>query len=294
VNSVGKLSESFMEELRNLLKEIKTYHTNKNPEFNEDMIRHITNVSIFTKDDIESRVPIQSENGIIYIQGLPVTVYKNSEIRTLLSANSYICNNMAFFDFWEKNIWTQEEIDNNKKEFNHFSDKLNSVTTEEERKELRKMYLYKEDKQREGWKIHISLDSFAEYLFSIQYLLPELRSLGITHKIVASNMLEELNDREKQPLQAGKNIVIYAKSIYMLAEFSDRVKNFISTPSNIQVVTDKHLGGRIFGRYSGFYNDYVINPETGLKVILERQEGVYKPYWIEEPPSLKEIFKYKK
>lgn len=138
----------------------------------------------------------------------------------------------------------------------------------------------------EGWKVHIPVDDESELFYILYFILPELERLRIVHKVVSLINLQNQNNSDQQ----GKAIVIYPDSLLHLNKFSKRIKIFLLSKSKFEVITDKNIGGRVFVRYTGFSSDYIYNPIEKELSLIEREKGCYKPNWIPEPISLKEIF----
>jgi len=146
----------------------------------------------------------------------------------------------------------------------------------------------------EGWKLHIPIASYEEYLFVIQYFSPELQLLNIDHKIIRPDLLEAFNNRNSHENQTGKSLTIYIEHIENLLRVSPLIQEYLLMPTTIDVSTDIHIGGKVFARYCGFSNDLVTNPTTGEKVYIPRKKGFYKPEWISEPLSIDNLFKKNK
>jgi hypothetical protein len=149
--------------------------------------------------------------------------------------------------------------------------------------------LYKEEnKYLEGWKTHIGIETHSEYVFVLKKILPILRLRGIQHKIVNASRIEEFNNLE---LQKGKILTIYDENLTFFQSLPDQVINFLFQEIDIKIATDKNIGGRVFVRYTGYYRDKVLNPYTFEYEHVPREEGNYKPLWMNEPPELSNLIK---
>lgn len=156
---------------------------------------------------------------------------------------------------------------------------FNSTSFAEERVLLENRYF------EEGYKVHISLKDEKEYAYAVDKLLPELKSLDVLHKIVDIEQLGDLNSSSQQ----GKGITLYLDNLFTLNRLSEEVKDFLKVDNGLNVLTDQHLGGKVYARYTGYFDDNVFDWMNG-RIPIPREEGYYKPDTIPEPPSLNDIF----
>lgn len=261
---LGTVSKSFMKDMNNIEHNVKQFNTYR--------LRNIEYLAKQTIEDSEIMNTLPSTDKF-YMYDKEVKSYSQSEIRCFLHLHGYICNVGAYYDFWERTEWSTEEKDYEK-----------TLFQDKKRDRNRQPF-------REGWKFHVALDTYADYLFTVIHVLPEIRNLQLNHKIVCSDVWRNLNNGSIEPLQTGKNLTIYITPIlmYKLKELSNEIKLFLSEKTNINIITDKHIGGRVFLRYSGFFDDEVYDPFKNERVSFHRQEGIYKPDWIEEPLILSKI-----
>jgi hypothetical protein len=142
---------------------------------------------------------------------------------------------------------------------------------------------FETDNNIQGWKTHISINTLEEHKFIVDHLLPCLRHYKLTHKMVHPGLMDKFNSLD---LQKGKILTIYDPTLSFLRYVTPKVLDFLVEPAKIVVPTDKHLGGRVFVRYTGYKTDLIKNPVTGEIETMERLEGNYKPNWIEDLPDL--------
>lgn len=141
-----------------------------------------------------------------------------------------------------------------------------------------------EKKERvEGWKTHIVIEKIEDYLFMTDHLLPVLRDKQIKHKVVYHAKFEEFN--AFKDTQAGKILTIYDPALSFLRYCDEKILDFLKQDTDLKITSDKQIGGRVFVRYTGFSDDMVWNPTTNELEFMPRIEGMYKPFWIEEPSS---------
>ena len=147
------------------------------------------------------------------------------------------------------------------------------------------------DKDIQAWKTHISVNTLEEHKFLVDNLLPCLRFCKMDHKIVHPGLLDEFNNMD---LQKGKILTVYDPTLSFLRYVTPQVLDFLLEPAKIAIRTDKHLGGRVFARYTNYRTDVIKNPVTGEIETMERLEGNYKPTWIEDLPDLETLIRESK
>lgn len=144
-----------------------------------------------------------------------------------------------------------------------------------------------EKEKEQGWKTHVLILSKKDYMYMMKHVLPFLRKRKIEHKIVRFHRLEEFNE---DYLQKGKILTIYDADLNCFKNAPQRVKKFLLEEQDYHIKTDKHIGGRVFVRYTCFNSDRIYNPNTNKYEFMPREENIYKPSWMDEPPTLMDLF----
>lgn len=121
----------------------------------------------------------------------------------------------------------------------------------------------------QGIKLHISAKDKQDYKNLCESIIPDLVDYGATFKVMNTRLFNEFFDKDNA--QAGKSITIY-QTQWDAATFFDKHKELLEDKS-IKVNGDKSLGGRLYGRYGSFKNNFVINPITNQKEIDDRSKA---------------------
>lgn len=144
----------------------------------------------------------------------------------------------------------------------------------------------------QGIKLHVSTgDKVDDFNRCLSILLPELRRLGIEHKVIRPHIFTQAKDNNHP--QAGKMVTIYCHDISFLKDLSPDAIDYLKEPTNVPVKTDAPMAGRLFGRYTMYADDYAIHPKTLEKEEVKRELNNWAPEWVKEiigtMPSLEDV-----
>lgn len=137
----------------------------------------------------------------------------------------------------------------------------------------------------EGWKLHITANSFPDYQELLGRLVPFLKSKGLFFKVVRPSQYAHFADLSN--LQAGKFVTIYLNNSHEFMGLSEELQGLLGGSFGIPVAGEFHLGGRIYARYGAFKGRTIYNPYTGQQVMDER--GKVCPPWV-MPITLNSLF----
>ena len=130
----------------------------------------------------------------------------------------------------------------------------------------------------EGWKLHISgTPETAEAIAG--RILPELRTIGVWHKILKSTeKLAEQNSSE----QAGKFIVVYPTSASDAFSIIDKIGGSIADFECPAVTTERQVVNNIYTRYGSFLSTKIATPfkdGSGDIITVEDNREMLAPIW---------------
>lgn len=137
----------------------------------------------------------------------------------------------------------------------------------------------------EGWKLHITANSFPDYQELLGRLVPFLKSKGLFFKVVRPSQYAHFADLSN--LQAGKFVTIYLNNSHEFMGLSEELQGLLGGSFGIPVAGELHLGGRIYARYGSFKGKTIYNPYTGRQELDER--GKVCPPWV-MPITLNSLF----
>ena len=129
---------------------------------------------------------------------------------------------------------------------------------------------------KQGLKLHISFKDIEEYRNWYEFVVVALVRHNLIFKIVNpdSFMLRAFCDH---PTQAGKFITIYSSQHGDWKGFEKDLYPFLHADGAIEVASEKHFYGRVYGRYGSFVGECVQSP-TGEEIVDDR--NVEKPFFI--------------
>lgn len=133
-----------------------------------------------------------------------------------------------------------------------------------------------------GWKLHISANSYADYIYLLNTLVPWLESNDILYKVVRLSVWNSFTEG----IQKGKFITIYLNKANIFHNLPSSIKEILFDENNIEVPGELHLAGRIYARYGSFKGP-TIPDQFGNQIPDVR--GIACPQWI-KPLTLEDIF----
>lgn len=125
----------------------------------------------------------------------------------------------------------------------------------------------------QGWKMHVSANSFADYCYKLSILIPALKKAGVCYKVLRPSMYGK-----QGTLQHGKFITIY---LDRLPKLSEQAKEVIFCGTSYPVQGEKKIGGSAYVRYGSFTGHHVWCDQT--QSWWPDVRGQYKPSFVADP-----------